>query len=142
MAATTSEDECSEDLAFFLQQRDGRYRVAHEYFGGGWYDGLDECGLKWSKVTSLKDICLKAFIQDSKIAYFERVVVERCPRAFYAKLLAFALMAENPRGFAIRILLRHWPLDVLKLDDLKSSYRPFAALMAHSTLTHGLVDHG
>ena len=39
-------------------------------------------------------------------------------QALFPKLLATCLLADNPRKFSLKLLLKHWPRSVLTLTEL------------------------
>ena len=39
-------------------------------------------------------------------------------QALFPKLLATCLLADNPRKFSLKLLLKHWPKSVLTLTEL------------------------
>lgn len=82
------------------------------------------------EVASLAERSLRVFVQDVHITHFEILVVEQCPKSLYPRILAAALLTPRPRLFLIRILLRHWPIKTLNVDDLRACYAPFAKLLA------------
>ncbi len=81
-------------------------------------------------VSTLSDLSAAALVNGCHITLLERQLVERCPKAEYPRLLAVCLLSGvYPRSFVVRLLLRHWPVDTLSLEDLKFAYRPFRELL-------------
>ncbi len=108
----------------------------------------------------LSEQAIKVFLNRTHPVHFEKLSVEKCPRRLYPRqadfyyvfklflpstpltsincavphtyrLLATALLMDPyPRDFAIRVLMRHWPIPTLSVDDLSAAYSPFAALTA------------
>ena len=86
------------------------------------------------KPTTLLEKSLQVFLKETHIALFEVQVVQKCPKSLYPKLLACCLLLPQPRNFVIRVLLRHWPVQVLCLEDLKMCYPEFSLLFTEEPI--------
>ena len=62
------------------------------------------------------------------------------PSPSFPRLLATALMSPTPptppRDFVVRVLLRHWPVASVSVDDLSAAHPPFAAAAAAVSRRH------
>ncbi len=43
----------------------------------------------------------------------------------------YKVLPPRPRDFAVRVLMRHWPVQTLSAEDLRAAHPPLADLARH-----------